>query len=180
MNSGDTDLIYLVLIHMINKEQGSDRTLERLYSMIHAHPEAINLLKVYYSHKTNPADRHAFQKLMALNRNFLEAGIGCITQAYNADTSRDRRKELLREANRLFGQSKDLSIYAAMTDEQLDLFEHQYQAEIVTDSPLAGQPLNATLFELVVSSVTHPGEARRYEEVLSMTVMHHLPPPLFC
>jgi len=168
--SGDTDLIYLVLIHMINKEQASDRTLERLYRMIHAHPEAINLLKVYYSHKTNQADRVAFQKLMNLNRNYLEAGIGSITQAYAPDLSRDRRKELLRDASQSFGQTKDLSIYSSMTDDQIDLLDHQYSAEVATQTSVAGKPLNATLFELVVESVTNPANSRVCEDHINKLV----------
>ena len=49
INSEDTDLIYLVLIHL----ERSRPDIENFYRLVHAHPEASNLLKMYYRCKVN-------------------------------------------------------------------------------------------------------------------------------
>ena len=50
--------------------------------MIHSHPEAVNLLKVYYLHKVTKSDRQALHNLLVWNKNYLEAGIGAVVQAH--------------------------------------------------------------------------------------------------
>ena len=39
--------------------------------MIHSHPEAVNLLKVYYLHKVTKSDRQALHNLLVWNKNYL-------------------------------------------------------------------------------------------------------------
>jgi hypothetical protein len=49
INSEDTDLIYLTLIHL----ERSHPQIDAFYRLVHSHPEAANLLKIYYRNKVH-------------------------------------------------------------------------------------------------------------------------------
>lgn len=76
INSEDTDLIYLVLIHL----ERSRPDIENFYRLVHAHPEASNLLKMYYKCKVQAGDRTLLHKLLMHNKQYLEAGISAVSQ----------------------------------------------------------------------------------------------------
>ena len=79
INSEDTDLIYLVLIHL----ERSRPDIENFYRLVHAHPEASNLLKMYYKCKVQAGDRTLLHKLLMHNKQYLEAGISAVSQVSN-------------------------------------------------------------------------------------------------
>ena len=87
INSEDTDLIYLALIHLERSYVGGLKEAKpgshnSFYRLIYSHPEAANLLKVYYRNKITRDDRVLLHDLLMFNKNYLEAGIMCVNQSY--------------------------------------------------------------------------------------------------
>jgi len=109
--SEDTDLIYLVVIHLekiVTSNSGADsagnkHSLEGFFRLVFSYPEALNLLKVYYKSKSTSAERAStLNALYYYSRNYLEAGLDTVQQGQNHASS---RVQLLRDALTLFGQS---------------------------------------------------------------------------
>lgn len=113
--SEDTDLIYLVVIHLekivtsnahnnnSNSGGGSGGSLENFFRLVFTYPEALNLLKVYYKSKSTSAERAStLNALYYYSRNYLEAGLDTVMQSQSHASS---RIQLLREAVVLFGNS---------------------------------------------------------------------------
>jgi hypothetical protein len=76
INSEDTDLIYLTLIHL----ERSRPDMEAFYRLVHTHAEAVALLKVFYRNKVTVSDRAAIHNLLSYSKNYLEAGTAAVTQ----------------------------------------------------------------------------------------------------
>jgi hypothetical protein len=76
INSEDTDLIYLTLIHL----ERSRPDMENFYKLVHSHAEAVALLKVFYRNKVTLGDRGVLHNLLMYSKNYLEAGTAAIAQ----------------------------------------------------------------------------------------------------
>ena len=148
INSEDTDLIYLTLIHL----ERSRPDMETFYRLIHSHPEAVNLLKVYYRNKVTSGDRSVLHSLLMYSKNLLEAGTAAVNQAY-VQPSIDARTVYLRDASHIFGMGRgDLPFMKTMTDEQIELLGIQKELEIKTSRAFAGLSLSETLNNIVLLS----------------------------
>jgi len=159
VDAGDTDLIYLTLIHL----ERSRLEPERFYRMVHAHPEAAALLRVYYTHKVTAAEREPLQGLLAWNRSHLEGGAAAASQAYMQE-AHPQRQRLLREAASIFSQSRELQAYQKATEEQADLLDAQQELEVRANLEFAGLGLNATLHNLLVLAVEEPTRAQELNQ----------------
>lgn len=114
--SEDTDLIYLVVIHLekivhhtintnnINTATSqSTQSLENFFRLIFTYPEAVNLLKTYYKSKTITSERiKTLNALYFYSKNYLEAGLDTILQSQTHTAS---RLQLLKDALILFNQT---------------------------------------------------------------------------
>jgi hypothetical protein len=158
INSADTDLIYLTLIHL----ERSRPDMQTFYRTIHSHPEASNLLKVYYRNKVTSTDRTVLHNLLMYNKNYLEAGIAAIKQAY-LNSNIESRIPLIKEASALFGQSRDLSFYKTMTDEQIELVDIQKSLEIRSQREFVDLSLSETVYNIVLLSIEYPSDAQMWE-----------------
>lgn len=164
INSEDTDLIYLTLIHL----ERSRPDMETFYRLVHSHPEAINLLKMYYRNKISAGDRTTLHNLLTYSKNYLEAGIAAVNQGYG-QPSLLGRNPYLREASQIFGQGRgDIGFYKTMTDEQLELIEIQKTLQIRANRDFVGLSLSETLYNVLLLFVhsVNPSEAATWDREL--------------
>ena len=105
---------------------------DAFYRLVYSHTEALNLLKKFYASKVTSSDRHLLYKLYIFNKNYLDAGILAVKQAYlqyspyerqlqvefqgqnknlvdtQTQIQKDSKLRLLKEALQLFSQCRDL------------------------------------------------------------------------
>lgn len=171
INSEDPDLIYLTLIHL-ERSRTDTQTFHRL---VHSHPEAVNLLKVYYKNKITVNDRSMLNNLLLFNKNFLEAGsiiiifyveviiiltliIGlllgtaAVQQAY-LQPNVDSRIQIMKEASNYFGQGRDLVFLKTMTDEQIELIDIQKTLEIRSHRDFVDLSLSETIYNIILLGI---------------------------
>lgn len=149
VNSMETDLVFLVLLHIEHNLAGQQKPRqEDFFRMVYNHPDATALLKVYYRHKLTSsatilagasgggaaaaggggADGSALLNMCVWRRDFLEAGTLKVVQSYQPRRLTDR-VETLRQASSFFGQARDLSFQQKATDEQVELLLQQQELE---------------------------------------------------
>lgn len=157
INSEDTDLIYLALIHIERLNQDP----EVFMRLVHTHPEAVNLLKIYYRNKVNATERSPLHNLLLYSRNYLEAGIATVNQAYEQPVFA-RRLQLLKESTGIFGQGRDLGIYKGLAEEELELVELQKALEVRSGKDFVDLTASETIYNLFWMSVETPQEASRW------------------
>ena len=165
INSQDTDLIYLVLMHL----EKSCPNVETYHKLVHAHAEAANLLKMYYRNKVTPTDRSVLHNLLMYHKNFLEAGAAAVQQAYMQPTL-VAKVQLIKEASSLFGQGRDLGFLKSTTDEQLELMEFQKSLEIRAHRDFIGLSLSETLNNMTLLGLEFPTDAALWEREVQKIV----------
>ena len=166
INSEDTDLIYLTLLHLERTRPDQ----ESFFRLVHSHPEAANLLKIYYRNKVTPSDRSVLHNLLQYSRNYTEAGIAAVNQAYSQQ-SVDGNTQYLREASQLFGQGRgDAAFLKSMTDEQLELLDIQKTLEIRSHRDFVGLSLSETLYNLVLLGIEYSSDAVTWDREVTKLV----------
>lgn len=159
INSEDTDLIYLTLIHL----ERSRTDKESFYRLVHSHIEAANLLKMYYRHRITVSDRLLLHNLLMYGKNYMEAGMCAVNQAY-MQPSVTNKLQLIKEASGLFNQSRDLAFQKSMTDEQIDLMEIQKALELRSHRDFMDLSLSETIYNLVLLCIEFPTEVSRWDQ----------------
>ncbi|KAJ1439405.1 Vps16, N-terminal region-domain-containing protein [Ochromonadaceae sp. CCMP2298] len=150
--SEDTDLIYYTLIQLEERiVQARGNSVDYFYRIIHSHPEAANLLRLYQTQKTTPEDRAKLHQLLMYSKNFQEAGVAAANQAF-LQRSAATKVQLLREASNLFSMGKD-SFFKVMTDEEIDLMEVQRNLEMKFQTKVINLTLVETIEQLVFLSM---------------------------
>jgi len=94
INSEDTDLIYLTLIHL----ERSRSEIDSFYRLVYSHNEAANLLKIYYRNRITNTDKSILHNFLLYGKNYLEAGIAAVNQAY-LQSNISNKLVLLRESS---------------------------------------------------------------------------------
>jgi hypothetical protein len=171
VNSADTDLIYSTLISLESRiVQGRGNSVDTFYRIIHNHPEAANLLKIYHRNKVTADDRTRLHQLLVQGKNYYEAGVAAVNQAFQ-QKSAATKLQILREAVYLFGQGKgDTGFFKGMTEEEIDLIEVQRNLEMHAKRELLGHTLMETLEVLLFLGLDEPGESRWVEAEVSRVV----------
>lgn len=159
ITSGDTDLIYLTLIHL----EKSQPNTEIFYNLISNYPEAVNLLKIYYQRK-GISNNPMLSTLLLHNRNYYEAGVSSMTQAFNQLSNYPRRLELVRESIHYFSQSKDLKEFKLMTEEEYELMEMQKALEVRTGKDFMNMSISETLENIYYLSIEHEIEVMKWNQ----------------
>lgn len=166
INSEDTDLIYLTLIHLERHRPD----METFYRLVHSHPAAANLLKIYYRNKVTPTDRSTLHNLLVYGKNYLEAGMAAVSQAY-AQPTVEGNVQHLREAVQLFGQGRaDVLTLKTMTEEQLELIDVQKTLEIRSHREFVGLSLAETLYNITLLSIEYPSDAATWDREVAKLV----------
>lgn len=79
INSEDTDLIYYTLICLESRLSSNQQQLDYFFKISHIHPEAANLLKIYYRNKSSvntptTEKKSILLSLLTYSKNYFEAG----------------------------------------------------------------------------------------------------------
>ena len=160
INSEDTDLIYLTLIHL----ERSRPDIDSFFQLVHSYPMASGLLKIYYRNKVTEKDRSQLDNFLMHNKQFLEAGVACMDQAY-MQTTFAGRLDRVKEAVQIFGLvGKDLSVYKTMTEEQLELMEMQKALEVRSGRDFLDLSLSETLYNIFLLGVENPHEVTKWNQ----------------
>ena len=178
INSEDTDLIYLALIHLERsyvsgikevKPGSGAPNMNSFYRLIYSHPEAANLLKVYYRNKISRDDRSVLNDLLMFNKNYLEAGVTCINQAY-MKPSIEEKIQLFKEASVLFQQGRDLSFYKTVTDEQIELIDIQRTLEIRSRRDFVDLSLSETIYNIILLGIEFPSDFATWDREITKII----------
>ena len=120
--SGDTDLVYMCILHMLKARQQKDffalirdRPLARQLYIAYCRQTDLNGLKAFYYFLQHPVD----------------AANVAVLQAYSAPVYKDR-VQLLRLALEFYEKDKSSSFMAKATEEQLRLLELEREQEMST------------------------------------------------
>lgn len=159
IGSGDTDLVHIALLHLERVHRGD---ADAFHQLVLSYPDAANLLRVYYRNKVTPNNRLMYHNFLLNSKNFLDAGVAAWNQsALNTDFA--RRMQFAKEAATLFGQSKDLAFFKAMTEEQVELMELQKALEVRTGrEDFVGMSVSETIRALVILGVENPVEVTKW------------------
>jgi hypothetical protein len=143
--SGDTDLMYLALLHLERTVQNEDE----FHKLIFNYPMAVSLLIVYYKSKQGQKGERQLQNLYYYPGRHLEAGNMAIGIAYTQQKLADRR-DRMKIALEMYQQSKDLTFQAKATEEQLALLTEQQKLEEDTGHPcFVDTSVSDTIYNLV-------------------------------
>jgi hypothetical protein len=138
VESGSDDLIFLVLQHMSSapKTSAASSVMDRdaFFSLVHSRPEALRLLRQYYAARTSLADQRHLHDLHVFRGDYCAAAGLALTAAYSQERLADRLAGL-KEVERLYGQSRELSFQQTCTRDQIGLLEAQKELEERTDMP---------------------------------------------
>ena len=120
MASGDTDLVYMCILHMLKARQQKDffalirdRPLARQLYIAYCRQTDLNGLKAFYYFLQHPVD----------------AANVAVLQAYSVSEYKDR-VQLLRLALEFYDKDKSSSFMAKATEEQLKLLELEREQEL--------------------------------------------------
>jgi len=145
--SEDTDLIYYTLIRLEERiVQARGNSVDYFYRIIHNHPEAANLLKLYQQNKVTADDRTSLHRLLVYSKNYQEAGIAAVNQAFQQRTPATK-VQFLREGSNLYAQAKECAFFKAITDDELELMEVQRNLEMRLQLANRTQFINLTVME---------------------------------
>ncbi len=179
INSEDTDLIYYTLISLESRViPGNKSSQDNFYRIVHNHPEAANLLKIYYRNKISSQDRMPLHNLLLYSKNYMEAGNAAVTQAFQQMSSAGKT-QFLKESSTLYTQGKDTSFMRILVDEQLDLIDLQKQLEKRVDhveqinginTEFTTQTLHGTLTSLIELMVYDEAQYRWVDAELQKLV----------
>jgi hypothetical protein len=123
IDSGDTDLVYMVIIGMLVTDQQ-----EELFKMIQDKPLARNLFVSYCKSSRKPQDKDNLKRFYGFVQQPKEAAVLNMKDAYEQTKFTDRTK-FLDLARQFFAEEKQDQFYAKMADEHLSLLEYQRAKE---------------------------------------------------
>ena len=152
VDSNDTNLIYLALLHL----ERSVKSDEEFHRLIFKHPNAVKLMTVYLRAKGGAKAEKQLQALYYYPGNYLEAGNMAVGIAYQQPDLTVRR-ERLKLAVEMFQQSKELAFHAKATDEQIELLQEQERLETATGhNCFVDTSVSDTIHNLVCLAAENP------------------------
>ncbi|CAM9620876.1 unnamed protein product, partial [Laminaria digitata] len=155
--SGEDDLVYLAVRHIEQEAGASEKGREAFCELMHAHPEALRLLKVYYREKGGYMERKKLHNLCTFGKQYLEAGTLAVRQAFTHQERLNGRLEGMKEAEGMFAHRKELAFQLACTKEQAELLEIQRDLDRKTGLEVfVDMSVSETLFHLIVVGATPP------------------------
>ncbi|KAJ3440208.1 vacuolar protein sorting vps16 [Anaeramoeba flamelloides] len=139
INSGDNDLIFLVLFHLLKKVEYNEMTNIQLFSQLGNHKKAIEQLIIYWK-KTE--DDNLPMLLDALERVY-EIAMLNLEKAVTSTTHEERFK-FLKESSNIFEKCKH-NFSKSMIDDQFKLMGIQKELEKKTRVNFFGKSVNETI-----------------------------------
>ncbi|KAJ6245541.1 vacuolar protein sorting vps16 [Anaeramoeba flamelloides] len=157
IESGKADLIYLVLLHMINDPDYSE---EKLFGIIQNKKIAINLF-VKYCKKKDPG---FLIKLYSELKQPTKIGLFKIVESYQTNDFNEIMK--LRNVSSMAFSSSKNTFFKKMTDENIKFLNFQKQLEEKTPLKVIGHTINETLTILIKRE--YYKEAKRLKKMFSV------------
>ncbi|KAJ1660490.1 Vacuolar protein sorting-associated protein 16 [Dispira simplex] len=157
VDSGDTDLIYYVLLYLYKQYALGD-----FFRMAGQLPQAASLVKVLFSQDPQPDQMDHHRQIL---RDFYYQE-DCRVDAAQLDLqeswqTRDvaTRLDHLHVAAKLFREDKDYTFEAKACDEQIKLVKIQAELEQTTGQMWQGQSLADTVYQCILQNVQRPTSA---------------------
>lgn len=140
IESGDTDLIYLVILHLHRK-----LPIAEFFKIINEKPLACNLLEIYCRQ----------QNLSLLKDYYYQADYKSETAAILTNESYEEtdvmsRIDKLKEALKFYSEDKDKTFEVKSTDEHIRLLQIQEQLEKETNQVFLELSLSETIFKCLI------------------------------
>eukprot|EP00123_Amoebidium_parasiticum_P010225 comp19968_c0_seq2/m.24339 comp19968_c0_seq2/g.24339 ORF comp19968_c0_seq2/g.24339 comp19968_c0_seq2/m.24339 type:complete len:469 (-) comp19968_c0_seq2:55-1461(-) len=124
LESGDTDLVYMVMLHL--KRQ---HPLGNFLHIIHKNPVASNLLVQW----CKDHDHDLLVNFYDMDDRHMDRAFVQIQEAYASPNLEDRQ-EGLKLATGLLQKARDSAFYVKATEEQMQLLNHQKKLELMAES----------------------------------------------
>ncbi|CAG8571415.1 7902_t:CDS:10, partial [Paraglomus occultum] len=140
IESGDTDLVYLVILHLEKKLPPSE------FFRIINKPMACNLLEVYFKQQ----DLKILNDFYYQDDRRVEIANIRILESYEKTDLTDRINKL-REASKWYQDDKEHGFEAKAVDEHIRLLQKQAQLEKDIGGLLVGLPLNETVHRCILA-----------------------------
>eukprot|EP00051_Salpingoeca_urceolata_P027676 m.482711 g.482711 ORF g.482711 m.482711 type:complete len:836 (-) comp22644_c0_seq1:37-2544(-) len=142
IESGDTDLVHFVILHLKEKTSGRGN----FFRILNTKPVARDLFLQYCRH----CDPESLQAFYFTHDCFPESADLALEGAY-AKGSIEDQIEGLKQSRDLYAKSPEHLYWAKSTDEQVRLLERQRRLEAGIRQPLVGLPLSDTMFQVLVA-----------------------------
>ncbi|XP_033731086.1 vacuolar protein sorting-associated protein 16 homolog, partial [Pecten maximus] len=152
IESGDTDLVYTVLLKLKNDMKDGD-----FFMAIRNMPIAYSLFIQYCRHQ-NP---QMMEDLYYQEDNFLEEANCKVVKSFD-DERLDDRCETLKQAMNCYARAKN-EFAVKQTDEQMKLLRYQRRMEEEFNRPYMDLSLHQTIYRLIVENSHKPAEQLRKE-----------------
>jgi len=151
IESGDTDLIYLVILHLHRK-----LPIAEFFKIINEKPLACNLLEVYCKQQNLPLLKDFYYQA-----DFKSETAAILTNESYEETEVTSRIEKLKTAMRYYSEDKDRSFEVKSTDEHIRLLQIQEQLERETNQVFLELSLSETIFKcLIIGQVSRASKLR--------------------
>ncbi|KAJ6237515.1 vacuolar protein sorting vps16 [Anaeramoeba flamelloides] len=157
IESGNADLIYLVLLHMINDP---DYNESNLFEIVRNKKIAINLLVKYCKKK----DPKFLIKLFSELKQPTKIGLFKIVESYQTDEFNEIVK--LRNVSSMAFNSSKKTFFKKITDENIKFLNFQKQLEEKTPLTVIGKSINETLTILIKRE--YYKEAKKLKKMFSV------------
>jgi len=151
IESGDTDLIYLVILHLHRK-----LPIAEFFKIINEKPLACNLLEVYCKQQNLPLLKDFYYQA-----DFKSETAAILTNESYEEKEVMSRIEKLKTAMRYYSEDKDRSFEVKSTDEHIRLLQIQEQLERETNQVFLELSLSETIFKcLIIGQVSRASKLR--------------------
>jgi len=153
IESGDTDLIYLVILHLHRK-----LPIAEFFKIINEKPLACNLLEVYCKEQNL-----GLLKDFYYQADYKSETAAILTNESYAESDVNSRIEKLKMALKYYSEDKDKSFEVKSTDEHIRLLQIQEQLENETNQVFLELSLSETIFKCLIIGQTNRASKLRSE-----------------
>ncbi|XP_071101576.1 vacuolar protein sorting-associated protein 16 homolog [Haliotis cracherodii] len=153
IDSGDSDLVYTVLLRLKEKLQSSGDFLMTIRTM----PIAYSLY-IQFCKQQNPK---LVEDLYYQEDNFLDNGNCKVVRSFQEEMLDDRLKRL-EDAQNCYSRAKN-DFAAKQTEDQIKLLKFQRRLEEEHNKPYVDLSLHQTIYKLTVEQINKPAEQLRKE-----------------
>ncbi|KAI9312452.1 Vps16, C-terminal region-domain-containing protein [Dichotomocladium elegans] len=140
IESGDTDLVYLVIFHLKRK-----LSLGEFFRMINNKPLACSLLEVYCKEQ----DKQLLRDFYYQDDRRVESANIILKEGFEEEDIAERISKL-KIASKTYQDEKERAFEVKVTDETIKLLQLQTQLEKDTHQPFAGLSVSETIYKCTV------------------------------
>ncbi|OAD74766.1 hypothetical protein PHYBLDRAFT_124139 [Phycomyces blakesleeanus NRRL 1555(-)] len=140
IESGDTDMVYLVIFHLKRK-----LPLGEFFRAINNKPLACNLLEVYCKEQ----DKELLKDFYYQDDRRIESANVILSEGFDMDVATERISKL-KVAGKTYHEDREHVFEAKSVDEAVKLLQFQVQLEKDTNQPFTGLSVSETIYKCTV------------------------------